>query len=224
MGLQTFFNQSMLQGSGGSAITTPYTSAMNGSTFIDPLPLQVKYDPTTSTTIGNLNQSTYTWWRNQLFNSISTTYAGFLKELRRLRNLCSKGPGGSPDLHLTDQFSYELYEAALAASHRNPSYQTADIPFANVDFFGKPVVWDEFTPDVQGGSATQSSSSGTWWMLNSKFWGLKVHSETNFAPTPFVTPENQDAKTSHLLWLGAMGCSNRRKQGVMGGIDSTLTS
>ena len=34
-----------------------------------------------------------------------------------------------------------------------------------------------------------------------------------------LKPENQDAKTSHILWLGGVGVSNRRKQGVMGGID-----
>jgi hypothetical protein len=224
LGLQEFFNKRMLQGAGGATITTAYTSPMNGSTFIDPLPLQVAYDPTTATSIGNLPQNTYTWWRNQTKNSASTTYAGFLKELRNARNNASKGPGGSPDLHLADQASAELYEAGLAAAHRNPSYQTADIPFDSVSFFGKPLCWDEFVPDAANGSATQSTTSGTWYMLNTQFWGIKVHAGTNFAPTPFTKPENQDARVSHVLWLGAMGCSNRRKQGVVGSIDTTIAS
>jgi len=61
-------------------------------------------------------------------------------------------------------------------------------------------------------------------MLNTKFWGVRVDKETNFAPTPFIKPENQDAKTAHILWLGAIGLSNRRKQGIMGKIDETIAA
>jgi hypothetical protein len=61
-------------------------------------------------------------------------------------------------------------------------------------------------------------------MLNTKFWGVRVDKETNFAPTPFIKPENQDAKTAHILWLGALGVSNRRKQGVGGKIDETIAA
>jgi len=43
------------------------------------------------------------------------------------------------------------------------------------------------------------------------------------APRQEVT-KSQDAKTAHILWYGGIGISNRRKQGVMGGIDTTLTS
>lgn len=222
IGLQTFFNQRLLYGAGGSAITTAYTSAANGSQFIDPLPLQVAYDPTANTSIGNINQNTYTWWRNQFLNMNATTYAGFLKQLRTLRNNCSKGPGGTPDLFVATQGAEELYEASLAAAHRNPSYQVADIPFDNVAFYGKPMVWDEFVPDVFSGTVTQTK--GSIFMLNTQFWQVKVHADTNFASTPFITPENQDAKTAHILWLGAVGVSNRRKQGVGGNIDTTIAA
>lgn len=224
LGIQDGFGKSLLRGAGGTSITTPYVSPSNGSSFIDPLPLLVKYDPTTSTVVENINQSTYTWWRNNLYNSTSTTYAGFLKELRRLNADCSRGQGGMPNMHLTDEASFLLYEAALAAAHQNPSYQKADIPFDTIAFKGNPVTWDEFVPDVQGGSATQSSTSGTWWMLNTEFIELKYDKETNFVTTDFIRPENQDAKTAQILWMGALCVSNRRKQGVMGGIDTTIAS
>ena len=224
LGMQDFFNKSLLQGNGGSAITTAYTSAMNGSQFLDPLPLLVKYDPTTSTTVGNIPQGTHTWWRNQTLNSTSSTYKAFLKDLRKLFNDSSKGPGGKPNLHLTDQGVYELYEAALADQHRNTSYQRADIPFDNILFRGKPVTWDEYVPDVQGGSATQSTTSGTWWMLNTEFWKVKVDKDRNFKATPFQKPENGDSRVGHILFLGAAVCGNRRKQGVAGGVDTTIAS
>jgi len=224
MGIKEFWNKRFLQGAGGSTITSAYTSNLNGSTFIDPLPKLVAYDPTASVSVQNINQNTYTWWRNQTKNSTSTTFAGFFKEVENLRNSCSKGPGGPPNLHITEQNVYELYAAALRSMHQNPSYQKADMPFDNVAFFGQPLTWDEFVPDVQGGSATQSTTSGTWWMLNMEFFDIEVHSGTNFAPTPFQKPVGQDAKVAHILWLGATGCSNRRKQGVMGGIDTTIAA
>ena len=224
LGIKEYVNRAFLQGNGGTAITTASTNPLTGASFIDPLPLLVKYDPTSSTTIGNLNQSTNTWWQNQTFNSVSSSFAAFRKELRRLRNLCSKGVGGSPNLHLCDQSVFELYEACLTTFHQNLSYKTADIPFENLMFDGYPVTWDEFVPDVQGGSATQSTSSGTWFMLNLDFFQIEVDETRNFTATPFVKPENQDARTSQVLWLGAAGVSNRRKQGVMGGIDTTIAA
>jgi len=229
LGIQDYFGRALLQGNGpntATAITTGRTSPNNGSVFIDPLALLVKYDPTTSTTIGNINQSTYSWWQNQSKSggSGATTYAGFLTEISHLFNQCSIGPGGSPDVHLTDQSTFEFYEGALRSQNRYNDYRKADIPFENLVFRGQPVTWDQFIPDVKNGTITQSTASGTWYMINSQFWSLKYHSDTNFTPTPFIKPENQDAKVAQILWLGALTVSNRRKHGVLGGITTTIAS
>ena len=224
LGIEDFFGKRLMYGAGGSSITSAYVSPTNGSTFIDPLPLIVKYDPTTSTSIGNINQSTYSWWANQTVTSTASTFSGFLKELRNLNNLCTKGPGGPPDLWLSDQLSYELYESALAAAHRNPDYDFGDIPFDAVAFKGKPMIWDEFVPDAAGDSATQSASSGTIYALNTQFWGLQVARDRNFMTTDFTKPENQDARLAHILFAGAVGVQNRRKQGVIGAITTTTAS
>lgn len=225
MGIHEFFNRRFLVGAGGSTITTAYVSPVNGSSFIDPLPLLIMGNPTSSTVIGSVNQSTNSWWQNQFFDfDAATTFAGFLRELRKLRVRCNRGPGGTPDLHMVDENVYSFYETALAAAHQNPSYQKADIPFENIAFYGKPVVYDERVPDVGAGSETVTAASGTWFMINSKFFKVKVDSETNFAPTPFQKPENQDAQTAHILWLGGVGVSNRRKHGVGFDIDTTIAS
>ncbi len=222
MGIQEFFNKRFLMGQGGSSITTAYTSPVNGSVFIDPLPLLIKFDPTSSTEIGAINQNTNSWWRNQFTDSSATTFKGFLKELRQLRMRCNRGPGGSPDLHIANEDAYTLYESALSEAHRNPSYQKADIPFDNIMFYGSPVTHDELVPDVKNGTETQTKAS--WFMINTKFFEIHVHADTNFSPTPFQKPENQDAKVAHILWLGGVGVSNRRKHGVMGDIDTTIAS
>ena len=227
LGLEDLFGRILLQGNGvnlATAITTPYTSANNTSLGFDPLPLLVKFDPTTSTVIGNLNQSTQTWWRNQFSNSAATTYAAFLKELRKLKNNCSKGPGGTPNLYIADQNVHEFIEAALTVFHQNPTWKKADIPFDNFTLFGEPCVWDEFVPDVAGGTTVQSTTSGTLFALNTKFIQLQVDSQTNFMNTPFERAAQQDAKSADILWMGGIGVSQRRKQGVMGSIDTTVSS
>jgi hypothetical protein len=224
LGMVEFVNQKLQQGAGGSSISTVYTSSSNGASFIDPLPLLIKFDPTTSTVVQNINQSTFSWWRNQTITDGTSSYAGFLKNLSRLRNLCSKGPGGSPNLYNCDQSTYEFYEAALRAAHRNPSYNVADLGFENISVHGKPMVWDEFVPDYSGGSTTQSTSSGTIIALNTKFMALKVERATNMRATPFMTPVDQDARVSHIMWRGALCLFNRRKQGVLGSVNTTVVS
>jgi hypothetical protein len=226
LGIQELFNKATLQGDGintATSVTTAYSSPTLGATGVDPIGLLIDYVPT-SGTVGNLNRATYSWWRNQTKTSSASSFSGFLTELRNLNNSCSKGPGGMPKLHLADQSTFEVYEAALAAQHRNPSYQKADIPYDSIGFRGKPVVWDEFVINASGETTVQSTSAGTWYMINTEFFQVNVDAQTNFINTGFQRPINQDAKVAHILWLGCVTCSNCRKQGVMGSIDTTITS
>ena len=229
LGLEAFFAEGILQGEGANdstTITSARSSTVNGSTFIDPLPLLVEYSP--SSTVGGISPTTETWWANQSTDDSSSTFAGFLKALRKMYNDCSKGGGGgkgSPDLHLADQATFELYESALASLHQNTSYVNADIPFQNVQFKGKPVIWDELVPDARNDDLTPAgSNSGTWYMLNTNFLGLAVDREHNFSVGSFVNPENQDSKTALVLWYGVHYVTNRRKQGVLAGITTTTAS
>jgi len=224
MGIKEFFGKAFLRGAAGTSITTPYTSPYNGSTFIDPIGKLVAYDPTASVAIGNINQNTYSWWRNKATASAAASCAAVQQELRHLYNECSKGPGGPPNLILSDQQTFEFYEYALALKHENPSYQKADIPFENILFRGHPLVWDEWVPNAKDGKETQEAADGTIYMLNTNFLQIQYHPRRNFAPTNMQQPENQDARVSHILWFGAAGCSNRKKQGVISGINTALTT
>lgn len=229
-GIQEKFAKAFLQGNGinsATAITTAYTSPTNGSVFLDPLPLLVGHSPT-SGTIGsvaaNVSDGGINWWANQQAAATDTNFASFLKDLDHMRNLCGKGIGGFPDMNLVDQATSEFYTACLRNQNRYTDTTRADIPFENVAFYGKPVVWDEFMPNWSGTTTVQSTTQGSWLMLNSKFFQVKYSSKTNFRTTPFVRPENQDADVATILWYGAAGVTNRRKHGVLDDINTTLTS
>lgn len=230
LGSQEFFSRAFLQGQGtndpttAGQIETARVSPNNGSLFIDPLPLLVKKDPTTSTVVGNINQSTSSWWRNQVQDIGGTNFASQLRKLRKLNNNCSKGPGGMPNLHLVDQNVYEWYETALASQHRYVQFKRADIPFDNLDFRGHPVAWDEFVPNATDRVVALVDTKGSWYMVNTKFWKIKYDKQTNFMNTPFERPTNQDAKVSYIMWYGASCVSNRRKHGVGFNIDTTVAA
>jgi hypothetical protein len=224
-GIKELFMKAIMQGNGpntATAITTQYTSPMNGSLFVTPLPLLVG-QTASSGTIGGVSAAN-SWWQNQKIASSDGSFAAVLKDLDHLRNLCSKGVGGAPDMHLVDQSTQELYVAALRSQNRFTDTMRADIPFDNVAFHRQPVVWDEFMPNWSGATTVQSTTQGTWLMLNSQFMQMKYDAQTDFITTPFIRPENQDAKTAQILWMGTLGTNNRRKHGVDSDIDTTITS
>jgi len=230
LGLEDLFGRGMFQGQGSidsTSITTPRTSPINGSTFIDPLPLLVQYTPTSGSP-GGINRANESWWRNQSTDDGSSSFAGFLKNCRSMYNNCSKGGGGGkgmPNLIVSDQATYELYESALAAAHRNPSYTMGDIPFENVKFKGSPWIWDEFVADAKNADLTPAGSdSGTAYFLNTNYLGVTYDKQHNFTAGDFVMPENQDSKTALVLWYGTHWISNARKCGVLAGITTSTAS
>lgn len=227
IGIQEGFARALLQGNGGAAIRTPRTSVVNGSVFIDPLPKLVDFTNNRAVAVGAIDPSLAgnAFWRNQVLNDGSSSFAGFLRNISKLFNDCTiVGPGGGPDIHICDQNTFEYYESALRSQNRYVAYTKADIPFESIGFRGHALTMDNFVPDASGDSATQSTTSGTWYQLNSKFVALKYDNQRNFSSTPFMKPVGQDAKVSHILWLGGLCISNRRKHGVAGSIDTTPTS
>lgn len=205
---------------------------------LDPLGLFISKDPTTSADVGNIDGSTYSWWRPYVIDGSATSAGNNENEAfltndwlnlqyaaRHLYNSLGRGSGGAPDLGVCDQLTYEAYEASLddKVRYTAPSGSPdgpATLGFDSVRFKGQNLVWDEMVPDIDGGYRYDSSSwaSGTWFMLNTEFMELVVDTQTNFITTPFVRPENQDAKVSQVLFMGNLTCCNRRKQGMIHGI------
>ena len=227
IGIKEFFAKAFLQGNmvvnSGSSLTTNYVSPQNGSTFVDPLFKIIAFAPTASLSVGNIDQSSYSWWQNKTsdINAV-TTYDGYLAKILNMYNTCSKGSGGPPNASLIDQVSWELLALAYYKKYLANMPTDGNFPFANLKFFDCRVVWDEFMVDVKTG-VVGNSTYGTMAFYNKKFWKVCYEAETNFVPTDFQKPVNQDAKVKHILWMGGVTCNNRRKNGVIGGIPRTLS-
>lgn len=212
------FNQAILRGQGavdGISIESPLTSSVDSSVFVSPLPLFIKKDPTSSTTVAGIDQSANPWWRNQTIDANGTTLINFLNQLRVLHIRCQRGGGGAnsaPDFHCTDERSFGVFEKALALTHRNPDYNKGDIPFDNVAFKGKPAFPDEQVADSQSG--TTAITFGTWFMGNSAWMGFTYDNRKSFKVGDSIRPNNQLLETALMPIRGTFWTNNRRKLGI----------
>lgn len=199
-----------------------------------PLPLGAVIDANASrsVSIGNINGSTYSFWRNQATSSTLTTWAGYFREMSQVYNNCSKGIGGPPDLMLGDQRAWEIYWNGLRNQERYviDNQKTIDILGGSdaLKFRGATFIWDEVVPDVETNAevvdAIGTVSASNIWYINSETLEWVVDSMTDFITTPFLQPVGQDARVAMILWMGALTCNNRRKNGVLYGIDQTIAA
>jgi hypothetical protein len=233
-GLEDRFGRWLMQGQGAtddSSITTARTSAVNGSTFIEPIPLMIQYHATDTGqtgvgTVGQINSATETWWKNISVKSAASSYSAFLKEIDHLINLTSKSAGPGPDLFVSDIYTYELVSAALRALQRFVDYEEVNFPWKAIRLNGAPLCFDQFTPDVANGTSSVDASSekGTMYAANTKYLGVTVFSGADFTPGEFVRAPNGAGETSIVQWYGCHWASRRDKNGVLGNITLTTAS
>jgi len=224
-GLEDRFGRWLMQGEGAndtSSITTARTSAVNGSTFVEPIPLMIKYSPAT-TSVGSIDPASETWWRNQAVSTASGTYAALLKNIDHLINLCSQSAGPGPDLFVADLLGYEVISAALRSLQRFVDYEEVSFPWKAIRLNGAPLCFDQFVPDARNGSTTISTAS-TLYAANTKYMGVSVYSGADFTPGEFVRAPNGTGETSIIQWYGAHWMSRRDKHGVLGISDNSITS
>lgn len=229
LGMQEGWSTAFMQGAGDGALTTAKTSSVNGSSFMDPLPRIVAFDPTTSTSIGEISQSTNTWWRNKTKTSAATTYLGYVEEMENIYNTCALGTGGAPNVIICDQISYELYNNAFFRKYQVwPSAPKATYPFECTTFKNAVIVMDEKIPDVYTNVAS-AATYGTMYFLNTQFFKIRYNPDRDFVMLKdedgksLFKPIKGDSRLGHIGWMGNVTVSNRRKQGVMGKIARTLS-
>lgn len=152
-----------------------------------------------ATTVGNIDPAANPFWQS---NINTTTEALTLARMETFYNNASVG-NDRPNVILTTQALYEKYNSLLQPQLRYTDTRTADAGFENLVFHGAPVTYDTYC------------TSGVMFMLNSKYLRLVGHKDVWFKPTPFVRPENQDARYMQMLVYGNLTISNRKRQSVL---------
>ena len=233
LGLQEYFSQSLLWGSvnTGGSLTTPMTSLVNGSLSIDPLPQHIMYANTSNVSVGNINQSTSTWWQNKSFNASTlgaTGYDNFMLAIDHCFNNTSLGTGGKVNLVLLDEISYELVVHAIWQKYRQVK-TNENYPFENTVYKNATITMDDKVPDVYTG-VSSTATYGSAFLINSRFFKLRYEEDSDFEMLKdengktFQKPVNGDSRVGHVAWMGNLTSNNRRKQGVLGQIPRTLTN
>jgi hypothetical protein len=149
--------------------------------------------------VGGINGATESWWNSYEEN---TAGALTLAQMTTAYNTVSVG-NDHPDMVLGTQTLFEKYESLLQPQLRYTDTKTADAGFQNLLFKAAPVAYDVDTP------------AQTMYFLNSKYITLVGHSDKWFEVTPFIKPENLDARYSLILCYGNLTVRNRKKQGKL---------
>lgn len=179
----------------------------NSGKSISGLKLLVADAPATGT-IGGIDRASNAWWRNQS----KTATAAFTSEtLRPAMNamwlsLC-RGTD-RPDLIVTDDTMYSLFEESLTPLQRFSDSKTADAGFTNLLYKQVPVVFD----GGHGGNCPK----GHMYFLNTNYIYLRPHKDRQFKVIGGERMAiNQDAIYKILGWAGNMTMSNAFTQGVL---------
>lgn len=162
-------------------------------------------------TVGGIDSSTYTWWKNAIYDfsdESATAGASTIQTamntlyLRTLRNR------DAVDLVVADNTYYSYYWASLQAIQRVTNEKLAAAGFANLKFMNADVV-----PD---GGIGGDAPSAHMYFLNTNFLHWRPHAQRNMVPlNPDRFAVNQDAYTRLIAFAGNATCSNRSLQGAM---------
>lgn len=157
-------------------------------------------------TVGGINSTTYTWWKNSTETAAATlTSSNIQGEMMDLWLKCTRG-NDEPDLIVLESALYALYWASLTNLQRYADVDEANAGFSTVKFNKADVFHD-----------TQASGipSGRGYFLNTNYLKLVVHKDCFMTQLDDKLPTQQDSVVIPILFMGNMVCSNRARQGVL---------
>lgn len=156
-----------------------------------------------SGTVGGISGTTNTWWASQTKSSGSFAGQGRADLTNLVNTISIQNAAGMPEMLISDQSTYEYYESLLVPQERFTDNKMVDIGIVNLKFKQIPWTW------------SPQATSAVVYCLHSDAIEFIVNTDTDFLVTPFVTPTNQDARTSKILLACALVTGNRRKLGKM---------
>jgi hypothetical protein len=123
--------------------------------------------------------------------------------MRTMYNSVSIGQD-QPQAIIGTQAVYEAYEDSLVDQIRYTSTEMADAGFQNLMFKACPITYD---------ADQRTTPTHAMDFLNFRYLRVVGHSDNWFKNTPFVRPNNRDARTSQILCYGQLVVMKRSAQG-----------
>jgi len=190
-----------------NTISTSVYSDGTGSSGkeIGGLQLLVAEDPTASSSVGGINQNTYTFWRNQFDNT--TLSAANVEATMNSMWLNTVRGSDKVDLIVADQAAYNFYEGNLQQYQRFNDSDMAAKGFTSLKYKTADVIYDDMS--------SSTASANRMWFLNTDYICLRVDPDSNYEPLPDRASTNQDSFVLPVVWAGNMTVCNRSLQGII---------
>lgn len=147
-----------------------------------------------SSTVGGIAQSSYSWWNGQVDSS---TTAFSIAALQTQFNAASVD-NEVPSVIVATRANYNRYYAQLQPMQRFQDSDSAKGGFQSLMFNGVPFLADSHCPadHIIG--------------INESNLFLAVHKDEDMRFSGFQRPENQNQKVGMIFWMGALCSSNNR--------------
>ena len=162
----------------------------------------------TGTTVGNILDTTYTWWANRTKAATGVASVYLLSDMRNLANTISEGQTRRmPNIIVTTQTVAELFDDEVLEQRQIVNMSKGDPESTSTAWKGVPLMWSSRCP------------AGRMYMLRSDSFGLNVDPDFNFASTEWKSIPNQvNDRVMQIMWKGNFITSRRKSGGVMTGI------
>ena len=157
-------------------------------------------------TVGGINSSTYTWWKNKIYDfsgeGITASASTIQAAMNNLWLQCIRG-ADKPDVVTAGTTYFNFYWSSLQDNQRFTSDDTAQAGFMNLMFMSAPVFYDD------------QCTATKMYMLNTDYLFLRPAKGREFVPLGEKASVNQDAMVMPVVWAGNMTTSNRSLQGII---------
>ena len=164
-------------------------------------------------TVGGINSTTWTFWRNKFREATGTNTAAspsvansvqFKGDMNRLWLQTARGTDYTDLIVMTHDF-YSLYEIAEQEKQRYADSDLAKAGFTTLKYKTADVIFDD--------NANFATTGETAYFLNTNYLYLVQHREAQWTPDAEKAPTNQDAIVVPIYWMGNLVCTNRALQG-----------
>ena len=157
-------------------------------------------------TVGGINSSTYTWWKNKIYDfsgeGITASSSTIQAAMNTLWLQCIRG-ADRPDVITAGTTYFNFYWSSLQDNQRFTTDDTAQAGFMNLMFMSAPVFYDD------------QCTATKMYMLNTDYLFLRPAKGREFVPLGEKASVNQDAMVMPVVWAGNMTTSNRSLQGII---------
>lgn len=162
---------------------------------------------TNTNTVGGISGSTYSWWRNYVYDFSTNSVTPSATTIQHAMNLAwinTVRGADKADIITADSIYWLYYLESLQPNQRFTDDKNAGAGFTNVVYMTNvPVVYDDQCP------------ASHMYFLNTDYLFLRPAKGREFVPLGEKSSVNQDALVMPVVWAGNMTTSNRSLQAAI---------